>query len=74
MPDLNKIIDLSEKNEFIPKTEDQDETQLEIDISSASFSNSQITKKRQLVTINDNLCIQSIQKNELGWPFFEESQ
>lgn len=69
MPDLNKIIDLSEKNEFIPETEDQDETQLEIDISSASF-----TKKRQLVTINDNLCIQSIQKNELGWPFFEESQ
>lgn len=79
MPDFNKRIDLSEINselvlEMGHEENDQDVTQLEIDINSTSISNSQNIKKRQLVTINDNLYIQSIQTNELGCPFFEESQ
>lgn len=58
---LNCLEKLPQKAEF--KCEDPDVTQLEIDIVSASISNSQISKKRQLVSFGDILDIQTLQSN-----------
>ena len=45
---------------------DPDVTQLEIDICSTSISNSQISKKRQLIIMDDD---ENIQPNALIYPF-----
>ena len=57
-----------------PEERDPDLTQLEIEISSTSISSSQNLKKRQLVTINDNSDIHSIQVNDLGCAFSDENE
>ena len=43
----------------MPKIEDPDITQLELDIDSTSISPSQNTKKRQLIVIRDDSDIQN---------------
>lgn len=73
--DFKKEIDiLPHQYELFPNDErDPDVTQLEIDISSASISNSQLSKKRQLIVMTDNIDIESMHSNSLNCPFYEEN-
>ena len=79
LPALDKKKDLIVQNNELfsgmrPEERDPDLTQLEIEISSTSISSSQNLKKRQLVTINDNSDIHSIQVNDLGCAFSDENE
>lgn len=62
----SEILPITEfKSEFKEiKPDDSDVTQLEIDIGSASISNSQISRKRQLIVSGDVIKIESLQFDE----------
>lgn len=65
------VIEKKNPDVVVIEEKDPDVTQLEIDICSTSISNSQISKKRQLIIMDDD---ENIQPNALIYPFFEESQ
>ena len=65
---------ISERRHIFIEEKDPDVTQLEIDVNSTSISNSQNSKKRQLIVMNDNIHIQSLQTNDLVHSLNEESQ